>query len=229
MSEKMFDINTVCNVLGTTSRTLRFYEEKKIITSTRVFDSPRRQYTTSQIEQIKNVLVLRSLGLSVNEIRKLQNNDGDLRSAIELNKAKIYALIAEKIRTINLLNEALALIDDGKDVFVSAEDEIISHNDNYKKTADYCTDAIITDDTDKLYGFFSEKMKAYLPKDIYEKVRADTIKPLGEFVGIDRMETGHEAPNVILQYVMYEKLGLRIKYVFYGGLISGLWFNYYEK
>ena len=71
--------------------------------------------------------------------------------------------------------------------------------------------------------------EAYLPKDVYEKVRADTIKPLGKFVGIDRMETGHEAPNVILQYVMYEKLGLRIKYVFYGGLISGLWFNYYEK
>lgn len=229
LNDKTFDISTVCNLLGTTSRTLRFYEEKQIISSTRAFDSPRRQYTTSQIEQIRNVLVLRSLGLSVNEIRKLQKNGNDLLSAIELNKAKIYALIAEKTRTINLMNEALALIDNGKDVFESAKDDVIAHNDDNERIAKTCTDAIITDDSDMLYTFFSKKLKSYMPKDVYKSVRADMLRPLGAFVDIDRTEIDHEAPNVILQYVKYEKLGLRIKYVFYGGSIAGLWFNYYEK
>ena len=34
MEQKLLDINTVCRMLGTTSRTLRFYEEKGIIQST---------------------------------------------------------------------------------------------------------------------------------------------------------------------------------------------------
>ncbi len=76
MSDKLYDINTVCNMLGTTSRTLRFYEEKQIIKSTKVFDSPRRQYTAEQIDCIRNVLVLRALGLSISDIRDLQKQDG---------------------------------------------------------------------------------------------------------------------------------------------------------
>lgn len=229
MNDKTFDISTVCDLLGTTSRTLRFYEEKRIISSTRVSDSPRRQYTTSQIKQIRNVLALRSLGLSVNEIRELQKNDTDLRSTLELNKAKIYALIAEKSRTINLMNEALALIDNSKDIFESAQDDILAHNDDHERIAKICTDAIINDETDTLYDFFSEKLKSYMPKDVYKSVRADTLRPLGAFVGIDKTAIDHGALNIILQYVKYEKLGLRIKYVFHGGAIAGLWFNYYEK
>ena len=50
MEEKHFyDITQVCRILGTTSRTLRFYEEKGIITSTTNGLSSRRQYTESNM------------------------------------------------------------------------------------------------------------------------------------------------------------------------------------
>ena len=65
----MYDITEVCKMFGTTSRTLRFYEEKGIIQSTTVGISSRRQYTEEQVSIIKNVIVLRALGLS----RLLQN------------------------------------------------------------------------------------------------------------------------------------------------------------
>ena len=65
---RLYDITEVCQILETTSRTLRFYEEKKIITSTTTGISARRQYTEEQLLQIKNVLALRKIGLSVKDI-----------------------------------------------------------------------------------------------------------------------------------------------------------------
>ena len=214
-------------MLGTTSRTLRFYEERQIISSTKVFDSPRRQYTSEQIDHIRNVLVLRSLGLSVNDIRDLQKQNGDLRSVIELNKAKIYALIAEKVRTLNLLNEALLTIESGGDVFNTPEKLSIIPEET-KEIVRICTEAIIKGDNDTLYNFLSEKLKAYMPKEAFIKVRADTLKPLGDFVSIENQYIDNDYPNVIYQRVRYENLGLRIKYVFCLKQITGLWLNYYE-
>lgn len=227
MSDRFYDINVVCNMLGTTSRTLRFYEEKKIISSTKVFDSPRRQYTSEQIDHIRNVLVLRSLGLSVNDIRDLQKKNGDLRSVIELNKAKIYALIAEKVRTLNLLNEALLVIENGGDVF-NASEKLSITPEKMKEIVRICTEAIVEGDEDTLYSFLSEKLQGYMPKEAFAKVREDTLKPLGAFVSIENQNVDNDYPNVIYQNVRYKNLGLRIKYVFCLNQIAGLWFNYFE-
>ncbi len=224
----MMDINTVCCLLGTTSRTLRFYEEKQIISSTRLFGSSRRQYTSSQIDQIKNVMVLRSLDFSVNEIRELQKSNSDLRSAIEINKAKLYSLINEKIKTIQLLDEALTLIENGRNVVEITEKDLIECDKEHERIAIICTDAIISDDMDKLYGYFSQKLQTYMPKEVFENVRADMLRPLGAYVCKDRIETDNRSTNLILQYVKFEKLGLIVKYAFYDSLITGLWFNYYE-
>ena len=50
MNEKhLWDISEVCNMLGTTSRTLRFYEEKGLIQSTTEGLSHRRRYTEQQL------------------------------------------------------------------------------------------------------------------------------------------------------------------------------------
>ena len=227
MSDRLFDINAVCNMLGTTSRTLRFYEEKHIITSTKVFDTPRRKYSSEQIDHIKNVLVLRSLGLSVKEIRDLQKQNDDLRSVIELNKAKIYALIDEKVRTLNLLNEALLIIENGGDVF-NASEKLSITPEKMKEIVRICTEAIVEGDEDTLYSFLSEKLQGYMPKEAFAKVREDTIKPLGAFVSIENQKIDNDYPNVIYQNVRYKNLGLRIKYVFCLNQIAGLWFNYFE-
>ena len=227
MSDRLYDINDVCNMLGTTSRTLRFYEEKQIISSTKVFDSPRRKYSSEQIDHIRNVLVLRSLGLSVNDIRDLQKKNGDLRSVIELNKAKIYALIAEKVRTLNLLNEALLVIENGGDVF-NASEKLSIAPEKMKEIVRICTEAIVEGDEDTLYSFLSEKLQGYMPKEAFAKVREDTIKPLGAFVSIENQNVDNDYPNVIYQNVRYKNLGLRIKYVFCLNQIAGLWFTYFE-
>lgn len=80
--KSLYDITEVCKMLDTTSRTLRFYEEKGIIQSTTVGISSRRQYNEKQISRIKNVFVLRTLGLSVKAIVELQTKGIDLKDAV---------------------------------------------------------------------------------------------------------------------------------------------------
>lgn len=224
----MYDITEVCKMFGTTSRTLRFYEEKGIIQSTTVGISSRRQYTEEQVSIIKNVIVLRALGLSVKAIAELQTKESDLKEAVLSKRAEIYASIDSRIREINLLNEALSALESGKDIF--AEDWQLSSamNAEEKEIARICTNAILSGDTDTLYEYLSSRLAEYMPRDVYRVVRKDTLAPLGDFVTIEKTVADDRFSNKLYCFVRYSKLGLKITYVFHGGKIDGLWLGYYD-
>ena len=226
--KQMYDITEVCKMLGTTSRTLRFYEEKGIIQSTTLGTSSRRQYTEEQLSLVKNVLVLRTLGLSVKAIAELQNSGTDLKDAVLSKRAEIYASIDSRIREINLLNEALSALESGKDIF--AEDWQLSSamNAEEKEIARICTDAILSGDTETLYEYLSSRLVEYMPRDVYRVVRKDTLAPLGDFVSIDKTVADDRFSNKLYCFIRYSKLGLKITYVFHGGKIDGLWLGYYD-
>ncbi|CDE18134.1 putative transcriptional regulator MerR family [Eubacterium sp. CAG:841] len=226
--KSLYDITEVCKMLDTTSRTLRFYEEKGIIQSTTVGISSRRQYNEKQISRIKNVFVLRTLGLSVKAIVELQTKGIDLKDAVLSKRAEIYASIESRIREINLLNEALSTLESGKDIF--AEDWHLSSvmNTEEKEIARICTDAILSGATDTLYEHLSPRLAEYMPRDVYILVRKDTLAPLGEYLSVDRTVADNSFSNKLYCFVRYSKLGLKITYVFHGGKIDGLWLGYYD-
>ncbi len=218
-------------MLGTTSRTLRFYETKGIITSTTSGISSRRKYTEDQVSHIRNVLVLRALGLSIKSIAELQNQGGKLKDAVLEKRAEILASIDTRIREINLLNEALSALESGKNIF----------NDDWQfapeagaeevkefETARICTEAILSEKDDILYEHLSPRLAQYMPKSAYQAVRKDTLAPIGELVSVEKTVADEKYPNCICSYIRFSKLGLRIKFVFYSGKIDGLWFDYYD-
>ena len=101
MNEKhLWDISEVCNMLGTTSRALRFYEEKGLIQSTTEGLSHRRRYTEQQLAQIINVLSLRKMGLSLKAISQLLANHMDLRDAVLSRRVEIYASVHSDLREL---------------------------------------------------------------------------------------------------------------------------------
>ena len=224
----LYDITDVCKMLGTTSRTLRFYEEKGIIQSTTVGASSRRQYTEEQISHIKNVLVLRALGLSVKTIAKLQAQGTNLKDAILSKRAEIYASINSHIREINLLNEALSTLKSDKDIFSNDWQNPFTLNKEEKEIAQICTDAILSEDTDTLYKYLSPRLAEYMPIDVYRVVRKDTFYLLGDFISIDKTVTDDRIPNKLYCFVRFSKLGLKITYVFHNKKIDGLWLGYYN-
>ena len=224
----LYDITEVCKMLGTTSRTLRFYEEKGIIQSTTVGTSSRRQYTEEQLSLIKNVLVLRTLGLSVKAIAELQINESDLKEAVLSKRAEIYASIELRIFEINLLNEALSALESGKNIFSEDWQHSSDLNAEEIEIARLCTDAILNGNNNFLYEHLSDRLAQYMPKDVYCVVRKDTLAPLGDFISIDKTIVDDKFSNKLYCFVKYSKLGLKITYVFHGGKIDGLWLGYYD-
>lgn len=224
----LYDITDVCKMLGATSRTLRFYEEKGIIQSTTTGTSSRRQYTEDQLSLIKNVLVLRALGLSVKAISELQTKESDLKEAVLSKRAEIYASIESRVREINLLNEALSALESGKNIFSEDWQHSSDLNTEEIEIARLCTDAILNGDDNILYDYLSPRLAQYMPKDVYCVVRKDTLAPLGDFVSIDKTVADDRFSNKLYCFVRYSKLGLKITYVFHGGKIDGFWLGYYD-
>lgn len=225
----LYDITEICRMLGTTSRTLRFYEENKIIASTTVGVSARRKYTEEQLLQIKNVLVLRSLGLSVKSIAELQKEQSDLKNAVLSKRAEIYASIEAHIKDINLLNEAVSALEQGKNIFDGVWQICSDAQVEELEIARLCTDAIISNDDDVLYRHLSSRLLKYMPKDVYDIARRDTLAALGDFLGIDEIAADKKYSNKIFSKVRYSKLGLMITFVFHAGKIDGLWLGYYDS
>ena len=229
--KQYYDITEVCNMLGTTSRTLRFYEAKGIISSTTAGISSRRKYTEDQVSHIRNVLVLRTLGLSIKSIAELQNLGGNLRDAVLEKRAEILASIDTRIREINLLNEALSALESGKNIFKDDWQHASEAGAEKVKEFEFariCTEAILSGNDDSLYEHLSPRLAEYLPKSAYQAVRKDTLAPIGELVSVEKSVADENHPNIIYSYIRFSKLGLRIKFVFYSGKIDGLWFDYYD-
>ena len=228
MDQQLLDIHAVCEMLGTTSRTLRFYEEKGIIASTAVPFQSRRQYDAAQIEHIKQILVLRSLGLPITKIQELQRGNTDLSCVIAEHKAEIIASIVSKSKEIRLLDEALSTIENGGDIF--AEKQAVTSTPAYDRLhiANTFTDSFLSGDLDDCFSYFTEMLQAYLPLTAFKRVVSDTLHPLGNFVCKRKTETDEEIRNVLYSYLEYEKLGLCVKLVFYKDKIHGIWLNYCE-
>ena len=224
----IYDISEVCNMLKITSRTLRYYEEKGIIKSTVNGTSSRRHYTEEQIKHIRNVLVLRTLGLSINTIAELQVQNADLRDAVLSKRAEIYSFVEKRVNQINLLNEALLAIESGEDIFSKDWDCTLTANKKDMQAVEICTKAIVNDDTETLYEYLSPRMQKFMPRDVYKAARDETLERLGEFVELEKIEVDKNLPNKIYQFVKYKTLGLKITFVFHSGMIDGLWLNYYD-
>ena len=67
-----------------------------------------------------------------------------------------------------------------------------------------------------------------MPVSAFMKIRRDTIEPLGRYGCIEKIEFDRRYNNTVYQYIRYENLGLKIRYVFIENMIHGLWLGYYK-
>ncbi len=223
--ESTYDITEVCAHLGTTSRTLRYYEEQGLIESTTDYPSRRRRYTEEQLATIKQVLALRTLGLSVAAIRELGRGDTSLSDAILAHRADMIRLIVEKQRELNLLEEVLHDMAGGNSVKEPA-DVSIECTARQEEIADLCTDALLRGDYAALTAYYSADMKILLSAEALAHSWSLTVAPIGAFVEKQASFRAQNAPNIVLIPLRYERLTVRLKYVFHGEEICGFWSDY---
>lgn len=226
--KEIYDITEVCSLFHISSRTLRFYEEKGLIQSSRSDDSNRRKYTEAQVEQIRNVIILRTIGLPIRSIQEYIVGKTLLTDVINLRRAEISALIKAKAEEIRMLNEVLAAVEDGEDIFDRDRAQPSRNQTSVMQLSIQCAEYILQDDLSKLYPHFSRKMKDYMPMDSFRKMWVDSIVGLGAFVRMGQTKADEEYDHIVYQYIIFEKMTVRIKFVYRDEIIHGLWIQYCE-
>jgi len=224
--ERLYDISEVCRELNVTSRTLRHWEEKGIAESTKTSFKNRRQYSEKQIDNIKKVVFLRSIGIPITDILEWQRSGENIKIFIEKRRSRLLSLIERKMSEYERLTDAYMSLCDGNDIFEKDKSFEVPDGEQLK-IAKKCTEAFLCGDLSLCTTYFSNKMKDYMPLCVFERIREDTLRPLGAYMGDYTIEADRKNTNIVYARITYEKLGLCIKYVFSQNILHGLWFNYF--
>lgn len=102
------DITKVAKKYNISLRTLRYYEELKILEPTRL-DNNTRDYNQSQLDRIELILILKSLNLKLNDIKTIlsSNTNKELKEVLELELSNVEESITDLILKRQLLRSLL--------------------------------------------------------------------------------------------------------------------------
>jgi len=76
-------INQAAELAGITSKNIRFYEDQGLITPARDTANGYRDYSMEDIEQLSRIKLLRMLGISCENIRKLMSGELDFDTCMD--------------------------------------------------------------------------------------------------------------------------------------------------
>ena len=80
---------------GLTTSDSRFYEKEKLICPKRNENNGYREYSNEDVENIKKIAYLRTLGISIEDILKLLNEDADLYTLVKKQRRILEKQISE--------------------------------------------------------------------------------------------------------------------------------------
>lgn len=102
------DITKVAKKYNISLRTLRYYEELKILEPTRL-DNNTRDYNQSQLDRIELILILKSLNLKLNDIKTIlsSNTNKELKEVLELELSNVEESITDLVLKRQLLRSLL--------------------------------------------------------------------------------------------------------------------------
>lgn len=86
-------INEVCKECRLTKKAIEYYEERRLVCP-QVLENGYRDFSVSEIEQLKKIAILRKLGLSVSDIQMVLNDK---------NKSALYNVLTKKALEIETM------------------------------------------------------------------------------------------------------------------------------
>lgn len=146
--DQPLDIRDVARRTGLTSRALRFYEARGLLTPLRTY-SGRRLYGRGELERINQIVALKRAGLSLAQIAELtRNRHLNLAALIDAQLEELDAKRAELDEARALLISVKSRIDRGEPVdaatfcsLIKNEELMMSKEQWDKATGHYFTDA----------------------------------------------------------------------------------------
>ena len=93
-TEKYYKVNEFARLCGVTPRTLKYYEERNLLHPAYTKENGYRYYSISQIDEVSAILLFRDYGFSLDEIKKIMEQD-DL-SGVEQRMNMMMSIIEEQ-------------------------------------------------------------------------------------------------------------------------------------
>ena len=99
-------IKDVCVLTGLTERTIRYYEEEKLISPKTTESNGRiyREYSSENAAELKAIAELRKAGLSIDEIRTMMRTPKKIETIMKDYSARIAAEVEEKSALLAVIN-----------------------------------------------------------------------------------------------------------------------------
>jgi DNA-binding transcriptional MerR regulator len=124
------DIAEVARMTGLTSRALRFYEARGLVTPLRTA-SGRRHYGPAELERLNQIVMMKRAGLTLAQIHKLaEGRRVDLRGLIEAQLEVLEARERDLASSRDLLQSILSRIDRSEPIDVATFCSLIRQGDS---------------------------------------------------------------------------------------------------
>ncbi len=132
-------IKEVEQITGLTRSNIRFYEKEKLISPERNASNGYREYSEEDIKTIKKVAYLRTLGISVEDIRRISSKEADLYDVVKAQRQSLDKQLSElenaKIMCERMLSSNKKIDFENLDIeeFVTDVKDYWNKNDNVLK------------------------------------------------------------------------------------------------
>ena len=117
-------INEVEKVTGITSSNIRYYEKKELLVPQRGNENNYRLYDTDDIERLKQIKILRMMGISISDIKDIFDGKADFKATVS---ERLDELEAEEQNIITVKNLCHTVLEYDMEV-QSLNEELLTEN-----------------------------------------------------------------------------------------------------
>ena len=219
-------ISEVCKLLKTTSRTIRYYEQLGLIHSTRETPSAPRRLDAENIEQLRRILFLRQIGLSLDEITVVCREKQDAAELIRSKSVAFSAEITALLERIKLLERVIEAAEKHEDIYaldLHKESEMLDAS--HLKTAEIIVNLMLSRRFREILPYLRPELREHLTPEYLEKTWDRFTEPCGAYIAAVKRET---EGSIVNYYLQFEKIGVMIVIPFEGELLGGLLVKYWN-
>lgn len=198
----MFRIGEFSRIARVSCRLLRYYEELGLLTPARIDgESGYRYYSTAQLPQINRILVLRDLGLSLEQISRLLAQEpplAQLRGMLLMRRAEVEQSIEAGAQRLRQIESRLAQIESNG---TSVPDDVILRHEPARKLLSMRQRVTSFAAGVRLIGDLATAVP-----------RVTGSRPLGQFVAIAHSpEFEPDDIDVEFGFFLHEDVGSRVR------------------
>ncbi|MGN0034239.1 MAG: MerR family transcriptional regulator [Coriobacteriales bacterium] len=113
-AQKKYSTGELAKACGVTVRTVQFYDEKGLLPPTELTQGGRRVYAEADAAKLRKVLLLKSLGLRLADIRSFLGSDASstvLRDILEAQDARLATELEERAQARKKIAAMIAALD----------------------------------------------------------------------------------------------------------------------